>query len=754
MDYETMTKDDLVKKLRELETTRQDLEQMRETVRRHEEQYKTALEYTGTAMLILEEDMTISAGNQKTELITGYSQAEIKSRRPFTEYVAPEDRERMLTYFKRRREGQANVPTEYEFKLLQKDNGIRNILINISMIPDTRRSLISLIDITDRARAETDLRASERRFRDTAQHLPGIICEWDNGRKLTYMNKKGLDTFLFTQDDFKRGVHLFDMIAPADHERVKKDIHNIYHGDFGNPAEYTLVRKDGAVIHLLVNGSPITEDGKITGMRMCVINISDRVIAEQKLRESEKRFKSIVSWSPIGIALCDGAGALTEMNRAFCELFGIPPHAAPSEVPFSVFGTLFLPREKQARLDAGESVEHETRMSFEAKQGKRDGERYFTWSITPLEITPGSQGLFVVQVNDVTDKKKADEARIREAQKETEEARHMIANLRREIMDRASFHDMVSRSPLMKEIFDILPEVAQTPATVLVTGESGTGKELVARSLHEMSGRKNKPFIAINCSALPDNLLESELFGYRAGAFTDAKKDKPGMFMRASGGTIFLDEIGDISPAMQVKLLRVLQEKTFEPLGATEQVKVDVRIVAATNKDLSAMVKKGEFREDLFYRINVLVIKLPPLRDRRCDIPLLCDHFIERFNTRYNKQIKSMSQEAANALLSHDFPGNIRELENTIEHAFVFCKEPVIGLSHLPQQFRGGAAAAGLQSISHVKDFDELEKLYLQSVLAETGGSKIKAAQKLGVHKATIFRKCQRLGIETKKGED
>jgi transcriptional regulator with PAS, ATPase and Fis domain len=426
----------------------------------------------------------------------------------------------------------------------------------------------------------------------------------------------------------------------------------------------------------------------------------------------------------------------------------------PSEVPFSVFSTLSLPHEKQERLDTGESVEHETKMSFEAKRGKAEGDRFFVWNITPLEKAQASRELFLVQVRDITEKKKADEARIREAQKETEDARHVIANLRREIMDRASFHDMVSRSPLMKDIFDILPEVAQTPATVLVTGESGTGKELVARSLHEMSGRKSRSFVAINCSALPDNLLESELFGYKAGAFTDAKKDKPGTFMRANGSTIFLDEIGDISPAMQVKLLRVLQEKTFEPLGATEQVKVDVRIIAATNRDLSAMVKKGVFREDLFYRINVLVIKLPPLRDRRCDIPLLCDHFIERFNTRYNKQIKSISQEAANALLSHDFPGNIRELENTIEHAFVFCKEAEIALSHLPQQFRGGAAAAGLQSISHVKDFDELEKLYLQSVLAETGGSKIKAAQKLGVHKATLFRKCKRLGIESKKDED
>jgi PAS domain S-box-containing protein len=749
MDCETMTKEDLVKRVREYEAVKGEVEQMREAVRKQEEQYKTAIEYTGTAMLILEEDMTISAGNHKTELVTGYSQAEFTGKKPFTEYVAPEDRERMVSYFKRRREGNAGVPTEYEFRLLQKDGSLRNILVNVSMIPDTRRSLISLMDITDRVRAEDELRASEHRFRDTSQLLPGIICEWNNDMILTYTNMKGLDTFLLTQEDFKRGVRLYDLIAPADHERAKKDIYNIYHGDYGTPGEYTITRRDGVVLHLLANSSPIKTGGEVTGMRMCIINISDRVNAEHKLRESEKRFKSIVAWSPNGIALCSGSGVLLEMNKAFADMFGIPAHTPPSEVPFSMFSVLSLPREKQVKLKNGESVEHDAMMTFSGRRGKGDTERFLTWNLTPLE---GEQ--YLVQVQDVTEKKRANDARIKEVQKETEEARHTIATLRKELLDRESFQNMVSRSPLMKELFNILPEVAQTPATVLVTGESGTGKELVARSLHELGDRKSRPFVAINCSALPDNLLESELFGYKAGAFTDAKKDKPGTFMRANGGTVFLDEIGDISPAMQVKLLRVVQEKTFEPLGATEQVKVDVRIIAATNKDLSALVKTGAFREDLFYRINVLVIKLPPLRDRRCDIPILCDHFIKRFNTRYNKQIKTMSQEALDALLAHDFPGNIRELENTIEHAFIFCKETAIGSQHLPGQFRGGAAAAGLQSIAHVNDFDELERLFLQSVLAETGGSKIKAAKKLGVHKATLFRKCKKLGIASKKDED
>ncbi len=597
------------------------------------------------------------------------------------------------------------------------------------------------------AKKVRELQASENRFRDTAQLLPGIICEWDNDMKLIYTNMKGLETFLLTQEDFRRGIHLFDLIAPADHERAKKDIHNIRHGDFGTPSEYTVTRKDGVVLHLLVNTSPIAGGTGIVGIRMCIINISDRVTAERKLRESEKRFKSIVSWSPIGIALCDGTGKLTEMNTAFCGLFGIPSHAQPSDVPFVLFEMAGLPDEKRKRLAAGDSVEHETVTSIGGGNAGA-GDRFFLWNVTPLDNKEDAPRLFLVQVQDATEKRKADEARIRQAHRETEEARHVIANLRKEMMDKASFHSMVSRSPLMKEIFDILPVMARTPATVLVTGETGTGKELVARSIHELSPRKSKPFVAINCSALPDNLLESELFGYKAGAFTDAKKDKPGIFSRANGGTVFLDEIGDITGAMQAKLLRVLQDKTFEPLGGTESAKVDIRVIAATNRELLAKVKKGEFREDLFYRINVLLVKLPPLRDRRGDIPLLCEHFIERFNTRYSKAVKTLSQDALNALLSYDFPGNIRELENAMEHAFVFCNGSEIGTAHLPSQFRVSAPTAGMQAIAHVKDFDELEKLYLMSVLAEMGGSKIKTARKLGIHKATLFRKLRKLGID------
>jgi transcriptional regulator with PAS, ATPase and Fis domain len=257
------------------------------------------------------------------------------------------------------------------------------------------------------------------------------------------------------------------------------------------------------------------------------------------------------------------------------------------------------------------------------------------------------------------------------------------------------------------------------------------------------------PCIAINCSALPDNLLESELFGYKAGAFTDAKKDKPGKFALADGGTLFLDEIGDISAAMQAKLLRVLQQRTIEPLGDTRSIPVDVRIVTATNKDLPQMVRDGTFREDLYYRVKILSIVMPPLRNRRRDIPLLCEHFIGRFNSRFKKNISGISGKAMDILLTYDYPGNIRELENIIEHAFIFCKTDLVEPEHLPPEITTDKNETGraVNSLDDVRNFSDMERMFIRKILNETGGNREKAAEKMKIHKVTLYRKLKALGL-------
>lgn len=320
----------------------------------------------------------------------------------------------------------------------------------------------------------------------------------------------------------------------------------------------------------------------------------------------------------------------------------------------------------------------------------------------------------------------------------------LVQALRKEVERSFSFEDMLSRNKRMREIFGIIPDVAASDSTILIQGESGTGKELLARAIHNYSSRADKPLVIVNCGAIPDSLLESELFGYKAGAFTDAKKDKPGRFAQANGGTILLDEVGDVTPALQVSLLRVLQDKSFEPLGGTISVKSDVRVLAATNKDLKAMVDAGEFREDLYYRIQVFRISLPPLRERKEDIPLLAQHFIDRLNRLRGKDIAGLSGEAMGRLMEHDWPGNIRELENALEHAFILCHGGLVEAHHLPEQLRRAVAVS--QGIPPGITLEEIESLLIRETLARNEGNKLATARELGINKTTLWRKMKRLG--------
>ena len=317
-------------------------------------------------------------------------------------------------------------------------------------------------------------------------------------------------------------------------------------------------------------------------------------------------------------------------------------------------------------------------------------------------------------------------------------------DLRKAIEKKYSFADIISKNHRILQLFDILPDIAASNSTVLIEGESGTGKELFARAIHDLSPRKKQLFVAVNCSALPDTLLESELFGYKAGAFTDARKDKPGRFRLAENGTLFLDEIGEITPSMQVKLLRVLQEKTYEPLGATQSVEHNVRIIAATNKDLDVLVREGSFREDLYYRINVFKIILPPLRERMEDIPLLIDHFIERFNVLQKKSIQGVSEEAMSALMSYSYPGNIRELANIIERAFILCKTGLIEKKHLPESLFAMSANNKDSKVSSLRD---VEAAYLLNALKQNNWDRQKTARQIGIHKSTLYRKIKSLDI-------
>ena len=320
--------------------------------------------------------------------------------------------------------------------------------------------------------------------------------------------------------------------------------------------------------------------------------------------------------------------------------------------------------------------------------------------------------------------------------------------LRKNINEQYRFEDIISKNYNIHRIFDILPDIATSGSTILLEGPSGSGKELFAKAIHNVSGQPGK-FVAVNCAALPDTLLESELFGYKKGAFTEAKQDKPGRFERATGGTLFLDEIGDISTALQVKLLRVIQEREYEPLGGTDTLKTDARIITSTNRKLSELVARGTFREDLYYRLNVIKIELPPLGQRREDIPLLIDNFIQKFNALKGKEIKGISDQALNILMRYNFPGNIRELENIIEYAFVLCHGDLIDIKHLSRDIQNGNTKNNTETHSLTpKHLDQAEKDTITAALELHRGHRGNTAEYLKIDKSTLWRKMKKYEIK------
>ena len=437
---------------------------------------------------------------------------------------------------------------------------------------------------------------------------------------------------------------------------------------------------------------------------------------------SDPRFFPIIFQSiPHGIFTVDDSGRITSFNQAAEQITGFPAAEAVGRRCYDVFRADICQQDCPLKRSVRTmEITADREVTILTKEDKK-----LVISISTAAMTDEAGKIMggVEMFRDLS----------------------QVIELRKKLEKSYVFEGIVSKNLQMQKIKERLPLFAASPSTVLIEGASGTGKDLVARAIHNLSPRKDGPFVTVNCSALPDNLLESELFGYVRGAFTDAKKDKPGRFQLAHSGSILLDEIGEISAAMQVKLLRVLQQREFEPLGATQTVKVDVRVIAATNKDLEEAVQKGAFRDDLYYRLNVIRMKIPALSDRREDIPLLLNHFIDHFNRLLGKNIRKISEPALAALMTAPLPGNIRELENAIEYAFVICQYDSIELHHLPPQYTEIKRSS--HEASKAVLFDSAESDVIRSVLKRNNNNRTKAAEELGISRQTLWRKMNRLGL-------
>jgi len=440
-------------------------------------------------------------------------------------------------------------------------------------------------------------------------------------------------------------------------------------------------------------------------------------------RSSENKITEIILDSITeGVFTIDGDWTITSFNRAAEKITGIPRRQAIGRRCAEVFRASMCETDCALRETM---ISRETRINRSGFIVNSEGRR------VPVEVS--------------TSLLKDERGRIIGGV-ETFRDLTVLEELRKRLEGRFELGDMVSRSPLMRKIFDMLPLVSANDTTVLIQGETGTGKELLARAIHSLSRRAKGPFVAVNCGALPDTLLESELFGYKAGAFTGADRDKPGRFALAKGGTLFLDEVGDITPALQGRLLRVLQEKIYEPLGDTRSNKADIRVVAASNRDLADLVQKGTFRQDLFYRLHVVRLDLPPLRKRKEDIPLLTDHLIKQLNTLRKRNVTGIRPPAMAILMGHDYPGNIRELENIIEYSFVLCPDgKMIEPRHLPEEFR--IRMVRLEKNPMKASLRAVEAQAILEALRNHHGNRLEAARALGMHKSTLFRKIKALGL-------
>ncbi len=424
-----------------------------------------------------------------------------------------------------------------------------------------------------------------------------------------------------------------------------------------------------------------------------------------------------------GIFTVNARGNITTFNRAACDITGYNEDEVLGRPCREIFKSDLCDTVCPMRqsIDTREEVRNREVM-IQTKQG-----RHIPISVTttPMVTRTGKLMGGVEVFNDLS----------------------KLHNLRRQLDGKYRFADIVSKNVEMQRIFKLLPLVAESNSTILITGESGTGKELVAKAIHNSGPRKDQPFVAINCAAMPETLLESELFGYKKGAFTDARQDKPGRIAQAEGGTLFLDEVADLAKPLQVKILRFLQEHTYEPLGSNRSWKADVRIVAATNRDLQSLVREGDFREDLYFRLNVMEIRLPPLRRRSEDIPLLVQHFIRRYMSTSSREISGITDEAQALLLRYPFPGNIRELENIIERAFILCTGTTIARENLPDYIRESqedhpsAHGPALDKLAHA------ERDAIVQALEKHAGNRTRAAAELGIHRVTLVRKLKKYGI-------
>lgn len=569
---------------------------------------------------------------------------------------------------------------------------------------------------SDRKRIELALEESRNQYHQVIDELPDGFLEYDLKGNIISFNQATLDMARRSEAElinlsFK---DFLDKKTAADVYHAYNEVYNT-----GIPKKafvHEVIHKDGSKRFVECSISLKKVSGKVVGFRTIWHDITARKKTEEDLTGHQRRLEAIFRSVKEGIIAVDARSNVINANHAVENICGLRVEKILGN-PFPEIQNSCSQSCRRILLDALSKDSEAKEIQIECQRPDRPHQVVMFNSSPLIDMNGNSMGAVLV-IRDIT----------------------KLLGLEKELRGRYQFQNIIGKSKRMQEIYDILEHLASLETTVLITGQSGTGKELVAKALHYAGERAHQAFVKVNCSALPENLLESELFGHVKGAFTGAIKERQGRFQMADGGTILLDEIGDISPLIQLKLLRVLQEKEFERVGESQSKKVDVRVIACTNKDLKKKVKRGEFREDLYYRLKVIEISLPPLRERLEDLPLLVDHFCRLFNRRLKKRIEGVSSDVLSRFMNHGWPGNVRELEHVLEHAFVLCNGPLIMMPHLPPEMRTCALNEDkLQRRKPTsKKYNDQEVL---DALKKARWNKTKAARLLGIDRRTVHRK-------------
>ncbi len=567
------------------------------------------------------------------------------------------------------------------------------------------------------SREQVFLKEADKSYRDILDGIKVGCTELDLAGNITFKNNTALKMSSHGPSE-SIGLNYKDYMS----EEMAKEVYRVFHEIYvtGIPKEgfiQEIIQKDGE--RRIIEGSvSLMRDpqGRPIGFREVWRDITDRIRTEEELANQRRRLEAIFRSVKDGIITVDPELRILQANKSTENICGIDI----KQVSGNVFSDCLNGCKKSCHEVLRQTLERRTTIKeyrIECGHQKRNHQLVSVTSSPLLDLENKFMGAVLV-IRDIT----------------------LVTDLERQLRERNQFQSIIGRSKKMQDVYRLLEDLSNLETTVLVTGESGTGKELVARALHYSGNRSFKPFVTVNCSALAENLLESELFGHVKGAFTGAIRDKEGRFQAASGGTILLDEIGDISPLIQLKLLRVLEEKEFERVGESVSRKLDVRVIACTNKDLMEKIKKGEFRQDLYYRLKVVEVALPPLRERLEDLPLLIDHFCGRFNKRFKKHIEGVSDEVLSKLMFYPWPGNVRELEHVMERAFVLCNGQMITLKDLPPEITNHegiqkSAGKGIR----LPGINGAQPILI--ALNKSGWNKAKAARLLGVGRRTIYRK-------------